>query len=54
MGLVQVARRLFDRTPNLQPDELRKAKPLRNPVVEETAGDDLADGDAPHETERVP
>ena len=40
MGLVRVAKRLFDRSPHMQPETLRRSKPLRNPVVRQELAED--------------
>lgn len=40
MGLVQVAKRLIDRSETIKPEQLRTSKPLRNPEVDQSIGDD--------------
>jgi len=40
MGLVQLARRYFDRTERLNPDQLRNSRPLRNPAVTSEVAED--------------
>jgi len=40
MGLVGVAKRFIDRSERLQPEQLKKSKPLRNPAVQQDAAED--------------
>lgn len=40
MGLVQLAKRYFDPSEKLDPERLRKAKPIRNPAVTYEQGED--------------
>jgi len=40
VGLVRIARRFLDRSEHLQPDTLKKSKPLRNPAVRQEGGED--------------
>jgi len=40
LGLVRVAKRLINRSESLQPEALRKSKPLRNPAVLQDIAED--------------